>query len=378
MGSEGQILWSTLLGGPNYDRAYAIEVDGRGFVYIAGRAGRGFPVTQGVFQPGFQGGQEAAFYGPQDGFLCKLTADRGERVFCSYFGTNDVSIIRDLAVDQNGDIYVASGYSSGTYPAGVRERFNNRPHGAREAVLAKIKGDGSVVLWATYLGGSDLEFNQNSVRVDGTGFPYILLTTRSSDIQTTADAFDRTYAGNEDLYVAKLTPDTGQLQWATYLGGTANESTETHEFAVDREGMRTSPRPRSPKIFRRPPARFNGDTAEEATTCSSRNCLRMGRAWRPVRSSAAAPTIDLKASLLTIWQRVSDWHDRVGQFSDHQGRLVEPPWWPARRCRGEARRGLHPSDLLDVPWKPGPGRIRPGRLSGRQWQLLCDWRDTRE
>ncbi|MGH7822390.1 MAG: SBBP repeat-containing protein, partial [Candidatus Binatia bacterium] len=45
-----QLIWSTFIGGPNHDRAYAIEVDESGFVYVCGRAGRGFPVTAGAFQ----------------------------------------------------------------------------------------------------------------------------------------------------------------------------------------------------------------------------------------------------------------------------------------------------------------------------------------
>src|SRR5688572_23113435 len=57
MDPNGNIVWSTLLGGPNYDRAYGIVVDAQGFVYVAGRAGRGFPVTPGAFQTTFQGGQ---------------------------------------------------------------------------------------------------------------------------------------------------------------------------------------------------------------------------------------------------------------------------------------------------------------------------------
>ncbi len=42
---SGQLAWSRLLGGPSYDRAYAIEVDDDGNVYVAGRAGPGFPTT---------------------------------------------------------------------------------------------------------------------------------------------------------------------------------------------------------------------------------------------------------------------------------------------------------------------------------------------
>ncbi len=233
---DGKIIWSTFLGGPNYDRAYAIAVDNQDYVYVAGRAGKGFPVTRGAFQTSFQGGQEAPFYGPQDGFICKLTPDGSKLVFCSYFGTSDPSIIRDIAVDPKGDIYLASGYSSGRYPKEVRKAFNNKPHGDHDAVIAKIHSDGSRVLWATYLGGSDWESNENSVRLDGVGNPYVLLTTKSTDIPVTENAYGKTYAGQGDLYVAKLTPDEGKLVWGTYLGGPENESTETHEFAVDTEG----------------------------------------------------------------------------------------------------------------------------------------------
>jgi hypothetical protein len=233
---SGAIVWSTLIGGPNHDRAYAIAVDADSYVYVAGRAGRGFPVTPGALQTTFMGGQEADFYGGQDGFVCKLKPDGTALVFCSYFGTSDFSIIRDVAVDQHGDIYIASAHSSGEFPASIAHAFNNRPHGGRDGVVAKLKGDGSRVLWATYLGGSGEEGNQNSVRLDAAGNPYTLITTASTDAETTPGAYQRTYGGDEDLYVARLTPDRGALVWATYLGGPQNESTETHELAVDAQG----------------------------------------------------------------------------------------------------------------------------------------------
>lgn len=236
-GADGQLMWSTLLGGPNHDRAYAIETDNRGNVYVAGRAGRGFPVTNAAFQRSFQGGKEADVYGPQDGFVCKLTANNGTVVFCSYFGGTDYAIVRDVAVDGRGDIYLASGYVSGSYPAGVREKFINKPRGGKDAVLAKVKGDGTAVIWATYLGGSGDDSNQNSVRIDGADAPYILFTTLSTNVATPGNAFARKYSGNGDMFVSKLSPTSGKQIWGTYIGGSGNESTETHEFAVDRNGF---------------------------------------------------------------------------------------------------------------------------------------------
>lgn len=267
--ADGRIIWSTYIGGPNYDRAYAVESDDSGFVYIAGRAGRGFPVTPGALQTSFKGGTSASFYGPQDGFVCKLTAAAGAIVFCTYFGTSDPNIVRDIAVDPRGDLYVASAYASGQYDQAIASRFNNRPRsGPRDAVLAKIRGDGTAVLWATYIGGSEAESNENTVAVDGFGSPYMLLTTSSTDIVTTAGAFDRSYGGNSDLFIAKFTPDTGQLEWATYLGGSRGEGTETHEFVVDHDGnsyvaiaTRSSDFPTTPGAFQRTLAGGDSDIA---------------------------------------------------------------------------------------------------------------------
>ena len=69
--AAGSVLWSRLLGGPNYDRAYDVEVDGAGNIYLSGRAGAGFPTTGGVHQEQFGGGQ-GGYYGDQDGFVASL------------------------------------------------------------------------------------------------------------------------------------------------------------------------------------------------------------------------------------------------------------------------------------------------------------------
>ena len=114
----GRVLWSTLVGGRNYDRAYAVAADSQGFVYVAGRAGRGFPVTPGAFQTVFMGTVRAnpVPYGEQDGFILKLKPDGSELVWASYFGADDTVIVRDMSIDREGNAYLASGYGSGLAP----------------------------------------------------------------------------------------------------------------------------------------------------------------------------------------------------------------------------------------------------------------------
>jgi len=233
--SSGTMLWSTMLGGPNYDRAYSVAVDGQNNIYVAGRAGAGFPVTAGAAQTTFRGGQANSgdSYGEQDGFVCKFSS-AGVRLFCSYFGESAGWIVRDVAVDGVGRIYLAAGYKAGSYPPAVASAFLNTPRGGTDAVLASFTTDGSQVRWARYVGGSAADSHENSVGIDGAGNPYLLFTTESSGIATPG-AYDTSYAGGQDVAVFK-TDAAGAPQWLTYLGGPQNESTETHELAVSATG----------------------------------------------------------------------------------------------------------------------------------------------
>jgi hypothetical protein len=233
----GRIIWSTLLGGPDYERAYAVEVDGEGNVYVAGRAGSGFPVTAGAFQTKFRGGQEAPFYGPQDGFVCKLNASGSARIYCSYFGTTDPRIVRDLAIDGQGNAYLATSVDRDGLPsAWFANAVQKTRKGGTDGVVAKVNPTGTKVLWATYLGGTGEEGNgENSIRVDAAGNVYFLESTTSGGLPT-PNGFDHTYGGSGDVYLAKLAPDGASLRYATYVGGSGKEFIETHSLALDATG----------------------------------------------------------------------------------------------------------------------------------------------
>ena len=130
---DGELLWSTLLGGPNYDRAYGVEVDADGNVLVCGRGGSGFPVTDGALQTEFRG-SDKGIYGMQNGFVAKLKADGSGLIWATFVGTN--SLCRDLAVDRDGHVYVALDYA-GRGPKPPRPWFRNalqpEPAGGRRS-----------------------------------------------------------------------------------------------------------------------------------------------------------------------------------------------------------------------------------------------------
>ena len=230
----GQVTWMTFLGSTGFERVYALELDAQGFMYIAGRAGPGLPVTPGVFQPTFAGGPGGDTYGPQDGFVCKLRTDTGAIVFCSYFGDTDGLAIRDIDIDAAGDIFVLGGTRVGTFPSSwFVNGFQKQYKAAEDVVVAKIAGNGSRIIWATYIGGSDDDIATGTVRVDANGNPVVYFGTRSPDLPTPG-GFDHTFSGTADGYLAKIAADGSRLIWGTYIGGSGNEISETHALAIDK------------------------------------------------------------------------------------------------------------------------------------------------
>lgn len=241
---QGQIIWSTYLGGAELDRAYAVELDHQGNVIVAGRCGASFPVTAGAVQTVFQGGATVPLYPhPQDGFVAKINAANGARMWATFFGATDdhASIVRDIAVDpNNGAIYLAASTNTGTYQtaavlAAFQAGHRSMRIGGVDGVLAKLTNDGASMPWATYVGGSADDFGTPSVRIDAQGNPIVVFSSASTNAPTTAGAFQQTPGGMNDYYLAKFALD-GPLIWATYVGGSLNEGTETHNLAIRTDG----------------------------------------------------------------------------------------------------------------------------------------------
>ncbi len=81
--------------------------------------------------------------------------------------------------------------------------------------------DPIVLEWSTFLEGSNTG-EIFELDVNGAGV-YAVGSTQSTDFPVTAGVFQPNYSDKIDAYVAKLT-HAGQLEWATYFGGTSTEN----------------------------------------------------------------------------------------------------------------------------------------------------------
>lgn len=237
---NGTLLWSTLLGGPNYDRAYAIEVDASG-VYIGGRAGAGFPTTPGTVQPQFAGDTPASStysaYGPQDGFIAKLSLDGGSLLWATYFGGPGAEFLRDLAIDAAGNVYPAVSGAVPGFSHVTPQSFQPIHGGGQDGVACRINPNGTGVQWCTFLGGSRNDGAGASIRVDAAGAVYFAQMTASLDAPVTPGAARSQYGGGgTDMLVSKIAPDGRTLLYSTYFGGNGNDDGETHTLSVTTSG----------------------------------------------------------------------------------------------------------------------------------------------
>jgi hypothetical protein len=139
-----------------------------------------------------------------------------------------------MVVDRSGYAYITGMTDSKDFPTteGAFDRSFNG--GSVDVFVAGLSPDGSGLLFATLLGGSDRDLVYG-LAVDRFGYTYVVGLTESSDFPTTEDAFDRTLDGFRDAFVTRLDPAGGELVYSSLLGG--SESDGAWAIALDREGF---------------------------------------------------------------------------------------------------------------------------------------------
>ncbi|MES2780898.1 MAG: SBBP repeat-containing protein, partial [Bacteroidota bacterium] len=142
------------------------------------------------------------------------------------FGTFSGSVADNFGFTATFD-YLGNGYAGGTvFSAGFPVTFGayqmNFNAGSKDAGILKFNPDGTQLLYATYLGGNSDE-QPHSIICNAKGELYILGTTSSSSFPTTSGAFDRSYNGGYDIFIACLSVDGKELKYSTYWGGTKND-----------------------------------------------------------------------------------------------------------------------------------------------------------
>jgi hypothetical protein len=217
LSSNGQLVYSTFIGGSGEEIARAIHLlPNDEVVFAADTGSQDYPTTPGVLMPNHPGGRV-------NGFISRLSADGSQLLFSTYLGTTNASMefIFSLAEDNQGNYWFA-GSTNGTDLGALQVTANalQPEHGGGDSdmYVGKISPDGRRLLYLTWLGGSGGELIETEGINDGQGNLYIAGWTSSADYPTTVGAYQRQYGGGLcDGFVTKISPD-GHLVASTLLG----------------------------------------------------------------------------------------------------------------------------------------------------------------
>ena len=206
---DGSPAYSTYLGGKGGgsltgDRGFAVAADSSGNAYVLGyTASPDFPAA-----PNGPAGSNV-----QRTFVTKINSTGSAIAYTAYLPQTSVGATSQerncgIAVDLAGNAYVTGGTSSPNFPTtpdALQPTFGGGMLGYQivDAFLSKLSADGSTTLYATYLGGNNMDF-ATGIAVRGSD-AYLIGYTWSSDFPTTDPTQTRGPYG--DVFLTRIAGD---------------------------------------------------------------------------------------------------------------------------------------------------------------------------
>ncbi|MEJ2169877.1 MAG: carboxypeptidase regulatory-like domain-containing protein, partial [Desulfobacterales bacterium] len=216
--------YSTFLGGSQADSIIDIAVDDEGNLYAAGQtasASDSFPATGIDFKN--------ALSGQADAFVAKFNADGSAVTYFRYIGGSADDGAAGIGLDRRGNAYLTGFTLSDNFPTtpDVLQPTAASAPVTEDAFVSKISGDGSSLVYSTFLGGNAYDSGR-TILVSPTGYAYVAGETLSASFPVTDGAFQEDIAsdGFRDAFLAKINLNGTSLLFSTYLGGSDEDWAE--------------------------------------------------------------------------------------------------------------------------------------------------------
>ena len=163
-----------------------------------------------------------------------LVLDPAVLIYCGYIGGSSSEYGRAIALDNSNNTYITGKtYSAETsFPVTVGPDLTHND--GCDVFVAKVKADGTNLVYCGYIGGS-IDEEGFGIVVDSSGNAYVTGETWSN--QVTFPVYvgpDLTHNGGCDVFVAKVNSTGTGLVYCGYIGGSSDEVGRS--IAVDGSG----------------------------------------------------------------------------------------------------------------------------------------------
>ena len=204
----GEIEKFSFLGGEGSDDIKDLTIDNQGNVYLCGNTAGINAITSLATMP--------YFGGMSDAFVTCLNEEL-ELTWAEYIGGAGSDLFNSIALDTAGNIVLGGNTNSG--PIALLSNSTSLVPNNMEAMVVSISSTGTI-LWSSFVNGSGIDAI-NDVHVDLFGNIYVGGTTDSGNM-TTLEAFQSQISGGIDAFMAQYSA-TGELKWQSFIGGTSND-----------------------------------------------------------------------------------------------------------------------------------------------------------
>jgi gliding motility-associated-like protein len=241
---DPQVIFSSYSGSTGDNFGFTATYDAGGHLYGGGMVrSAGYPVTTGVIQSNYGGGEN-------DMAISKFSPLGNTLIWSTYIGGSANEVPHSMVVNSSNELYilgttnsanfpVTAGCYDGVFGGGTLPPFAGSSYGFTytggcDMVVVHLAADAQSLVGSTYVGGSandGLNQQQPTNRNYGDPFrgeiildleerPMVASTTASTDMYTSPGAPQATFGGQLDAYVFRMDPALTSMLWATYYGGT--------------------------------------------------------------------------------------------------------------------------------------------------------------
>ncbi len=213
------LLYSSYLGGSNWDIGRGIALAADGSVWIAGGTySYDFPIRGNSRQP--------VYRGEGDAFVAHLSIALGQSAtaleYSSFLGAGDQEEATNLVINAAGQLVVSGWTVSPSFP--ITQNGLQPTYGGNGdtfiSIIDTTKTPAKQLIYSTFFGGAGPTF-PSDLKQDSEGNLYLCGYTLSGDLPTTKNAAQPAYDGSVDAWVLKFNPATSgpaAISYLTYLG----------------------------------------------------------------------------------------------------------------------------------------------------------------
>lgn len=246
--SNGNLTFSTLLGGENVDRAFAVALDDEGNAYVQGITNSpDFPVTADAFQKEKNGpvwnssmsSSDITFQDSFDLFITKINVKNATIEYSTFFGGETMDTTEGtIDVDKNGLIYFG-GYTSGLLLTVTDNAFQKEFQGTNDAFITVLDPINNKLIYSSYIGGEDDDIGGEIV-VSDEGYLYYVGDTWSKEFPVTDNAYQKEYGGcgnnviGGDAFIMKFNITDWSVMYSSYFGSYGDDG--IGDLEIDDDG----------------------------------------------------------------------------------------------------------------------------------------------